>query len=339
MVRLIRDFAVVLLGAWTIFATLVRRLVRGPKHPDWSLGYEVVTEVMRAVLRAGHAYMSVALQRQQPSLPLPARIKRKLDWGQDTMAGIQVETHTPRDWEPGAPTWLHFHGGAYTMCSPATHREMLARIALASSARCIAPDYRKAPEHPYPAAIDDCFAVYQEVLAGGVDPDTLVVGGDSAGGGLALAVMQRVRAAGLPMPKASVLLSPWVDLTATSGGSVDDNAPYDYLRGDMLEWAASVYLDGADPRGPEVSPVYADLAGMPPMLVQSGGGELFLDQHRQFVQRAHDAGVDVIHEVTDGMVHVFQMLGQFRQAREAVRSIGQYVRSTVGRAVPDDTAA
>jgi acetyl esterase/lipase len=187
-------------------------------------------------------------------------------------------------------------------------------------------DYRKAPEHPYPAAIDDAFAAYGALLAEGVAPSSILLGGDSAGGGLALALLQRLRDAGLPQPRAAILLSPWVDLTAR-GGTIDANERYDYLSGEMLVWGAATYLAGADANGPLASPIYADLRGLPPLLVQTGGGEIFLDQNLAFVARARAAGVPVSHEVSDGMVHVFQAFAGFPAASQALASIAAFVKS------------
>jgi acetyl esterase/lipase len=327
--QLIRDFVVVVLAAWTILVTSVRRLVRGPKHPAWSFRFELTVEVVRATMKLGHERMSIALRRKQPVMPIPARIARRLRIERQSLAGVRTEVITPLSWEAGDPTYVHYHGGAYSMCSPATHRSMLTRIALAAGARVVAPDYRKAPEHPFPAPVDDGYAVYRHLLDEGVDAGTLVVGGDSAGGGMALAVMQRARAEGLPMPRAAVLLSPWVDLTATAGATIDSNHHLDYLSGPMLVSAIGDYLGEQDPAHPEASPIYADLSGLPPLLIHSGGGEIFLDQNVRLAERARAAGVQVVHEVTDGMVHVFQLVGPVQAARTAIRAIGSYVRTNV----------
>ena len=162
----------------------------------------------------------------------------------------------------------------------------------------------------------------------GSDPDDAVRSASRAGG-LALAVMQRARSAGLPLPRAAVLLSPWVDLATTSGGSIDANASFDYLSGAMLADAASDFLAGADPKTPEVSACHADLGGLPPMLVHSGTSEILLDQNVAFVARAKDAGVLVDHEIAEGMIHVFQLFGPIEAAGAAIRSIGRYIRNAV----------
>lgn len=325
--QLARDLVVVLLGAWTILRVSLRRLLRGPKHPAWGFRYELSVEVIRATMWLGHERMHIALRRKQPVLPVPRHLRRQVELERTDIAGVPVEIHRPPGWQSGDPTYLHYHGGGYSMCSPATHRLLLARIARVAGARCIVPNYRKAPEHPYPAPIDDGYAVYRALLEGGQDPGALVLSGDSAGGGMALAVMQRARRDGLALPRAAVLLSPWVDLTTTGGATIDDNRRFDYLSGPMLVDAIGDYLGGGDPAHPEVSPIHADLQGLPPLLVQSGSAEIFLDQNLRFVERAKAAGVQVVHEVTDGMVHVFQLFAPTRAAGAAIHSIGSFVRA------------
>ena len=178
----------------------------------------------------------------------------------------------------------------------------------------------------------DGFAVYQSVLESGTDPATIVMGGDSAGGGLALAVLQRARDANLPLPCAVVLLSPWCDLSRTRGGTIDANHEFDYLSGPMLADAAGHYLAGADARQPEVSAVFANLKGLPPMLVHSGTAEILLDQNIALVARAKDDGVEVVHEIAEGMIHVFQIFAPTEAAGHAIRSIGAYIQTAVSGA-------
>jgi monoterpene epsilon-lactone hydrolase len=174
------------------------------------------------------------------------------------------------------------------------------------TARCVAPDYRLAPEHPFPSGIDDCVAAYHALLEGGTDPSRIFIGGDSAGGGLTLAVLQRLRDAGEPLPRAALLLSPFVDATA-EGGSLEDNARYDYLPDDR-ERIVGLYTNGADAAHPHISPVNADLRGLPPMLMLTGALEILLDQNVALAERARAHGVDVTHVIEDGMVHVYPLL-------------------------------
>jgi acetyl esterase/lipase len=200
-------------------------------------------------------------------------------------------------------------------------------MALASGARCIAPDYRLAPEHPFPAALDDALAVYRALLGAESSPDRLFLGGDSAGGGLALATMLQLRDAGEPLPRAAVLLSPWVDLSL-SAEELAGLGPYDYLNAKMLLDAAPKYAGTHPLSHPLVSPLYADLHGLPPLLVQTGEWELFCQQNQRFVDRARSHGVRVQHEIEPGMLHVFPAFARLLpQGRAALRSLGQYVRS------------
>jgi acetyl esterase/lipase len=209
---------------------------------------------------------------------------------------------------------------------------MLARIADATGMRTVAIDYRKAPEHPFPAALEDALAAYRALLSEGCDARRIAMGGDSAGGGLTLAVLQRLREAGDPLPAAAVLLSPWVDLRASEGSMVDNDG-YDYLAPKNVDQVAQVYAGGRDRGDPLISPLHAELAGMPPMLVLSGGAEIFLTQNAQLVHRARAAGVDVEHDVEDGMIHVYPMFADIEpRGRRAIERIGAFLRGALGDA-------
>src|SRR5215467_1876317 len=163
---------------------------------------------------------------------------------------------------------LYLHGGAYQIGSPATLRRLVALLSGAAQARALSLDYRLAPEHPFPAAVDDAVVAYRWLLAGGTDPARIVIAGDSAGGGLALGTLVALRDAGEPMPAAAVLLSPWTDLALT-GESLRTRAAIDMLiKPGGMHQAADVYLAGEDPRHPYASPLYADLRGLPPLLIQ-----------------------------------------------------------------------
>lgn len=221
---------------------------------------------------------------------------------------------------------LYFHGGGYVTCSPRSHRALLARMALKSKARVVAFDYRKAPEHPFPCAVEDGLAAYHALVSEGCPPERLVLGGDSAGGGLALAVLQRLRAASAALPACTVLLSPWVDLEC-AGASVRDNARYDYLHPSALRGAADLYLAGHDRRDPLVSALHADLSGLPPVLVQTGALELFRSENVAFVERAQAAGVEIEHELAPGMVHVYPLFAAIEpRAQAAFKQIAAFIQ-------------
>jgi acetyl esterase/lipase len=303
-----------------------QRLLRGPREPSWTLPFEVAVDVTRRFMANGFAEAVAGLPVSDAAVPRDPFLARKVTLHREDLAGLRAEIHTPVTWKPGEPTLLYWHGGGYISCSPRTHRELCSRIALHSGARCIVPRYMKAPEHPFPTALDSAVACYRALLERGVAPSTLFVGGDSAGGGLALAMTLRLRDAGAALPRAAVLLSPWVDLTG-SGESVR-SATLDILDATMIAHGAALYAGGTSLRDPHVSPLHAELQDLPPLLVQTGEHEVFFSENHSFVARARAAGVRVTHEVAPGMTHVFQSLAMLGgRGREAIRSIGRFVRS------------
>jgi acetyl esterase/lipase len=303
-----------------------RRLSGKRRHPKWSYFFEVGVELCRSALDFRELRGRPGGQRAgTPVTPPSLKIALKVKLTHGTLAGLPTEIHTPKGALEGR-TFLYVHGGGYVGCSPRTHRALIAEIALRSAARTFAIDYRKAPEYPFPAAVDDCVRAYQALLADGVEPTRLVVGGDSAGGGLVLALMQRLRNADVALPAATVLLSPLVDLTER-GGSMVSNAPFDYLDLGFADVIVDHYVGGHDPLDPLVSPLFADLSNQPPMLVLTGSHEMLRDQNIEFVERARKQGVDVTHEIGDNMVHVYPLLAEVsRKARAAIATIGQFVQ-------------
>ena len=237
----------------------------------------------------------------------------------------------PGEWviAPGADTGrvvLYLHGGGYVMGSVRTHRGLAARISRAAKARVLLVDYRLAPEHPFPAAVEDAAAAYAWLLNGGFSAARIVIAGDSAGGGLALALLVNIRDEGIPLPCAAVCLSPWTDLAVT-GASMAANAATDPIvrREDALA-AAAAYLAGGDPKTPLASPLYADLTGLPPLLIQAGTAETLLDDARRLAQRAGAAGVEITLDLWEHMFHVWQMCYPILpEGRRAIRDIGRFV--------------
>lgn len=201
---------------------------------------------------------------------------------------------------------LYLHGGGFVVGSARSTAHLPAALLRHLDGRAVSVDYRLAPEHPFPAAPGDCFAAYSELLRSGVDPSRLVLAGDSAGGALAIATMLRARESGLPLPAAAVLFSPAVDLTL--GGEsmrTKDGVDPIFAPGD-LAWLLGQYVAGADAAAPEVSPLFADLSGLPPLLIQAGSSELLLDDAVRLAGRAASAEVAVTLEVLPRQVHVFQ---------------------------------
>lgn len=256
-------------------------------------------------------------------LPMPGGVGRR----RELLAGVPVEWLTPRDSGPG--TLLYLHGGGYCLGSIETHRALAARLARAIGCRAVLPQYSLAPEHPFPAALGEVRRVYRDLLERGMAAGRLLVGGDSAGGGLALALLLELRTSS-ELPAGGVLLSPWTDLTlevaARNAATIDD--PMITLDG--ARRLAAYYVDDGDPADPAISPVFADLAGLPPLLVQVGTRELLLDDARRVVEQGRQGGVEVDLQQWSGMMHVFQAFAPYvPEARLAIEAIGVWARRRI----------
>jgi monoterpene epsilon-lactone hydrolase len=224
---------------------------------------------------------------------------------------------------------LYLHGGGYVMGSVATHRSLIGRIASTSGVRCLALEYRLAPEHPFPAAIEDACAAYRGLLARGIAPSAIAIAGDSAGGGLALGCLVALRDAGDPLPAAAVCLSPLADLELSGDSAARDvDDPLVDRAGTLL--MAAAYLQGADPRDPRASPVHADFEGLPPLLIEVGTREILLDDALRVARSARDAGVDVTLERGEGLTHVWQLHPHLPESRESIDRIARFLRKHLG---------
>lgn len=219
---------------------------------------------------------------------------------------------------------LYLHGGAYVMGSRNTHRELAGRIARAAQARVLLPDYRLAPEHPFPAAVEDAAACWRWLISGGYAPGRMAIAGDSAGGGLTLATLLALKASGTPLPGCAVGLSPWTDLEATGPtaepGAVDDPM----LTPEGLRQSSRLYA-AADLRDPLASPLHGDLRGLPPLLLQVGTRDILLSDSTRFAERARAAGVEVTLEVEAGLIHVWHMHPGLPEAQRAVERVGAFI--------------
>ena len=230
---------------------------------------------------------------------------------------------------------LYLHGGGYIMGSLNTHRDMMGRISRAAQTRVLGLDYRLAPEHPFPAAVDDTVAGYRFLLDQGLPPTRLAIAGDSAGGALTLAALIAGRDAGLPMPAAAVCLSPFLDLEGT-GESITTRADVDPIATpEVIEVWAKAYLAGADPRTPLANPLYADLAGLPPLLIQVGDHEVLLDDSTRLAERAQAAGVQVKLEIWPEMIHRWHSYAAvLPEGQQAIEDIGAFLRDADSLARP-----
>jgi acetyl esterase/lipase len=255
-------------------------------------------------------------------LPVEADIKHE----PVTAGGIKSEWVSAPDADTGRAI-LYLHGGGYVIGSINTHRGLAGRLSRAAKARVLVIDYRLAPEHPFPAAVDDSVAAYRWMLAQGLKPSRIAVAGDSAGGGLTAATLVAIRDAKLPVPAAGALLSPWVDMEGI-GESMTINDSHDpMVHKDGLVAMAKAYLGGKDPRTPLAAPLYADLAGLPPLLIQVGTAETLLDDASRFAERAKKAGVNVTYEPWQNMIHVWQLFApMLDEGQQAIEKIGAFVR-------------
>jgi acetyl esterase/lipase len=307
-------------------ATAARRARHGARRPGWSLSLETMVAFLR------HEYVAQArlpwVEQRAFGEVLGSLGKRLADVEEraGAIAGVDGAwfRSAAHDAERGAVI-VYLHGGSYIYGSVASHRELVMRIAKASGARAFLPIYRLAPEHPFPAAIDDAVAVTKAIVAS-VGARRVVLAGDSAGGGLAVATLLRLRDEGAAMPAAAALISPWLELDAR-GGSLDENVddwgePWMFVR-----WAEA-YLAGHDARDPLASPGHADLRGLPPLRVDVGSAEMLRDQVVRFAERARAAGVDATLEVWPEMVHDFQVFAAtLPLAQRAIDELGAFVRA------------
>jgi monoterpene epsilon-lactone hydrolase len=252
--------------------------------------------------------------------------------------GARVEPLTvggrPAEWirSPGVredAALLYLHGGGYVIGSPRSHRHLAESIARAAGIACLLPDYRLAPEHRFPAAVDDALAAYRFLLdRHGLAAGRLAVAGDSAGGGLTVATLVAIREAGLPLPAAGVCISPWTDLTCSAGSYETKAATDPMVARPGITMMAQEYLGGADPSTPLASPLFADLRGLPPLLIQVGSEEVLLDDAARLAERAQGAGVSATLEVWEPMIHVWHwFLPWLDEAQAAVDKIGAFLRA------------
>jgi monoterpene epsilon-lactone hydrolase len=221
---------------------------------------------------------------------------------------------------------LYLHGGGYVSGFLPSYHLMCGTLSKVSGMRVLLPDYSLAPESVFPAALEDALSVYTGLLESGFSAENILIAGDSAGGGLTLATTLALRDEGRPLPRGLVLLSPWTDLTF-SGKSHHTNAEIELiLHPQNLHLWAETYLAFADPRTPHISPAFADMKNFPPMLIQVGGEEVFLDDARMVAESAKSAGVDVTLTVYEKMWHVWQAVGILPETKRAFEEIGEFVK-------------
>jgi monoterpene epsilon-lactone hydrolase len=276
--------------------------------------------------------LDLPFARRRLTLPslLPAMLPRGLRVERSTEPLLKGDWFIPADVAPRR-TLLYLHGGGYFACSPHTHRAVAGHLAARARAKVFSLDYRLAPEHPFPAALDDAVAAIRALRARGVESRSLGIAGDSAGGGLALAAMMAIRDAGEQVPGAAALFSPWTDLAAT-GDSLKQNAESEaMLPVHLVREAGMLYAGAAPLEHPYVSPFYGEFKGMPSLLILASASEILLDDSLRVVQKAREAGVAVECEVWRGLVHAWPVAGTaMREGGEAIAAAGAYFARRIG---------
>ena len=264
----------------------------------------------------------VILEDGARNLPMPPNVEVK----QTTVGNIAAEWLRPVGTTDNRAV-LYLHGGACTMGSCTTHRALASRIAIASQTPALLPEFRLAPEYPFPAALEDGVAIYRWLIEQGISPQKMVVAGDSSGGGLAIALTVLLRDKNVPLPAAITCLSPWADLELT-GESLATRAQVDPMCSlEESQYHAVHYIGKHDARAPLVSPIYADLHGLPPILIQVGDREILLSDAIRLTERARKDGVDAEMEVWDGMWHVWHLFARYvPEGQRAIDKIGAFIR-------------
>lgn len=309
------------------------RLRHGPRLPEWNWTIELGTEILREQLLRASALPDITAQRRYlDCLLLNAAAKVKGVTHREVVTpevrGTWLTLQTP-----SPTTLLYLHGGGFAFYPRDAYRNFIAMITVAANTSTFALDYRLAPEHPYPAALNDAREAYRWLLSTGVSPDQLVVGGDSAGGNLTLALMCDLRDHGLPLPAFAVALSPATEFDEIRP-SMTGNEPYDWLNGAMALTWRDWYCRPEQRSLPLVSPIHANLRGLPPIYIQAGRAEILYDSIAAFAVEAKSQGAAMTLETWPGMNHVFQFFGEDAPQRaSALRRIGKILSQSVRHSV------
>lgn len=243
--------------------------------------------------------------------------------------GVSAEWTSTPDADPSSAI-LYLHGGGYVICSLDSHRHLAAEAGRAAGTRTLAVDYRLAPEHPFPAPVEDTVAAYRYLLDSGFKPGRIALAGDSAGGGLVVGSLLAIREAGLPLPACGWCISPWVDMEALGRSFVDRAETDPTVQKATILMMAEWYLGGANPRHPHASPIYGDLRGLPPLLIQVGAAETLLDDSIALTRKAGIADVVVDLQIWPEMIHIWHLYFPMLSAgRRAIAAGGVFVRSAM----------
>jgi monoterpene epsilon-lactone hydrolase len=310
----------------SLLETLVSRISHGRLRPSWGFQFEWVVRFLRRDSIELSRLPAPALRSDLDGRRYPSKAVPRVRIESQVLGGVPVVTVTPPNVRRGA-VLLYFHGGSYMFGSArTTHADLLARLALGTDLVIVAPDYRLAPEHPYPAALEDALRVY-DVLRAADAESRIIVSGDSAGGNLALSLQLALRDAGRPQADAAILISPWLDLTA-SRPSCRANDRFDFGQTSFLLPQARAFAGDRTLDDPRISPINAELSGLLPVFVQIGGAERLHDEALEFVEMAEKAGVDVAIDVAGELPHLPPVFADFHPDASAAlaRLIDQIFR-------------
>ncbi|MFC0398238.1 alpha/beta hydrolase [Paraburkholderia rhizosphaerae] len=292
----------------------------------WILRRQYLPQTRHPEISAEHARALTSKRVWSPPVPRGWQLREQY---QESDWPLHGEWLDPEDAPSSAriPTILYLHGGGYYFCSPRTHRSVSFGLATRTGARVFSLDYRRAPEHRFPGALDDTLAAYRRLIAAGASPQSLVLAGDSAGGGLALAALVALRDAGEALPAGALLFSPWTDLAATGASIMSNDGADPMFCGASIARAAKLYLGDTPATHPYASPLYADLQNLPPLFIQAGSTEVLLDDARRVAERAIQAGVAVEVKIWTKMPHAWQLWVPFLpEARHALDDAAHFVR-------------
>ncbi|MFM0312036.1 alpha/beta hydrolase [Paraburkholderia sp. RL17-383-BIF-A] len=305
----------------------------------WYLRRQFRPETLKPRINVEKARALTAKRAWSPRVPRGWRLRELYGPGDAPLRGEWIERADGAQAAQTGATVLYCHGGGYYFCSPRTHRSITFGLATRADAAVFSLDYRLAPEHRFPAALNDATYAYRQLIGNGIAPESIVIAGDSAGGGLALATLVALRDAGDPMPAGALLFSPWTDLAAT-GASIRTNDGLDPMfSGPAIALAGKVYLGDTPATHPHASPVYADLNGLPPLFIMAGSTEVLLDDSQRVADNARAAGVDCELEVWNKMPHVWPIFAPFvPEGNRALERAATFVRRVTSRASQPSSA-
>lgn len=311
-------------AVWAALRALIRRARRGPTLPSWTWSEELFVAISQATAIASASDVALMTPRGKGLRPpLSRTVRAALTVERVDLLGVQAERYCPKTTPSGTILW--FHGGGFVAGSVGLERRVAAARAAASNCDTYSVDYRLAPQHPFPAALDDAVSAYRAMLERGADPSTTILTGGSAGACLALSTLLKIRELGLPQPAGAVLLWPYADFTF-SGETIQTNADIDMLPiRDLSHVWGPAYVGTADPADPLVSPALADLTGLPPLLIIAGGAESLLSCAERIAANARRDGVDARLTVYPEKVHGWMILPKLPATIQAIDEIDHWI--------------